>query len=296
MLKRIVTVVAFSILAPVALAAQETAPAPVPEPGPQGAEPAAVEAAPVCPPVPAKETKRRDLAKAHFGEGQRLSYEGDVEPAMAEFLCSLKMKEHPNTVYNVQQLARLSKNRQATIATLEAFLAENPASGAAVDIQTIVTSLKNEIAAEERAAEEARRAAEQTRLEAEAAAAEAARTPPPPPPKRHKEPKKDLGLFERQTTIYILWGAGGAAAFTGIVLQGLAGAAKSDAEDAKSFTGFKDSRDSMRDFQVGAIVGFAAAAVLGGAGLTLFLLDDTEEETQVALVPRSGGLGLEGSF
>jgi hypothetical protein len=275
-------------LAPRQSAAQEPEPAP---------EPAAAPAVPVCPPVPTKESKRRDLAKAHFGEGQRLSEEGAVEPALAEFLCSLKMKEHPNTVYNVQSLARLAKDRDATIATLEAFLAENPESAAASDIHAIIASLREEIAAEQRIMEQAR-AAELARLEAEARAAAAARTPPPLPPKPRKPPpKKDLGLFERQTTIYILWGAGGVAALTGIVLQGLAGSSKSDAEDASTFAEFKSSRDSMRSYQTGAIVGFSAAAILGGTGLALFLLDDTEEDgAKVALVPQPGGLGLEGSF
>ena len=94
-------------------------------------------------------------------------------------------------------------------------------------------------------------------------------------------------------------GIGGAGFVLGAVFQGLAGRARSDGEDTSDYGEFRDQQDSMKSFQVGAIVSFAVGAAAAATGMIILMAEEKntpEGEISVKINPYPGGLALRGTF
>ena len=245
-----------------------------------------------CPERPADEESATALAGTWFSKGTRLAEEESYAEAFVAFNCSLRMVEHPDTVFNAGQAARLSDNRNMALTMFRRYLAMAPDGHLAAKAEKLIDEIEREIEEEEQAA----------RAEAEAlrAAREAAAKPEPekaePETAVEEEPGIDRGRALK-TTGYISMGLGGAVLVTGALFHGLTLKAKSDAESTSSWADHKDYKSSMETRQVITIVGYAVGAVALGTGISLVALSGgTEDDTRVSFLPGPNGFLLSGTF
>ena len=236
-----------------------------------------------CPNRPAKQGRAKNKARKWFDKGEKLSKEARLEDSLDAFLCSLKMKGHENTVFNIAQISKLIDNKRSTLKRLRQFREENPDVDSAAEIDKLIGELEEELGE-----------GPPEPVVDESLFGEDEPEPEPVEPERSK--------IDRRTVSYILLGSAGATLVISAALQGAAGVNKNKAADATQWNAFSDKRDKMKGYQVGALIGFIVTGALAGAGLYLLLTDDRETESNdenevtMALVPAPAGIVLKGSF
>ena len=213
-----------------------------------------------CRPVPAREGRRKAVAGDLFARGEKAFAEKDYLKALKRFLCSLHTIEHEATVTNIHEIVKVTDNREVTVELLDAYIEMHPDGEMTSQIQEIRDS-----AAPEEDTEEA---------------------PPEPAPIPEPEPVRtcvsvpDIAPFQasverenRMHRLFGLAGLGSGAAFivAGAVFQGLSAAAGASADEASSYDDFISDIERKKQFQAGAIVGFATGAVTAGIGIATFV-------------------------
>ena len=237
-----------------------------------------------CPNRPAKAARAKNQARKWFDKGEKLSKKARLEDSLDAFLCSLKMKGHENTVFNIAQISKLIDDKRSTLKRLRQFREQNPNVDSAAEIDKLISELEEELG----------EGPPEPVLDDESLFGEEEPEPEP------EEPAQ--GKIDRRTLSYILLGSAGATAVISIALQGAAGVNKKKAADATEWNAFSDKRDKMKGYQTGALIGFIATGALAGVGLYLLLTDDREaeeddeNEVTLALVPAPAGVSLKGSF
>jgi hypothetical protein len=245
-----------------------------------------------CPQAPEDSLKLQMAAGELFAEADAQYSSGRPIEALKKFLCSHHVIQHENTLFNIAQIAKLDETEKEAIALLRDYVRHAEGSHKVDPIQEIIDELENAPAAQEE--------------DVSVAQATGPEEPPPPEPpaqgkedvqKRRGPPNEPKGT---KIAGLALMGTGGAALVVGAVLQGLAGSAKSDAEEAGTLNRFESAESKMKGFQIGALVGFVSGGVLAGVGVSLFIISkkDPNEHTDAAfyLTPHPGGVTLEGSF
>jgi len=242
----------------------------------------------VCPERPVDEDDRKALAGVWFSKGDELAAEGRYDEAVTAFQCSIGMVEHPDTIYNAAQAARLAGQHEVALQLLQRWLKLAPYDDMADDVVAQIDELEKTLGRNDR--------------------------PAPPSPEEERAPGTGGEYIEhpdgepREGEVSVLgvagWavlGVGAAAAIAGGVFQGLAAKFESEAEDTHDLDTFEDAQLKTDIYQKTAIAAFVVGGLALGAGVTMIVLgggddDDGDSADEVAIVPAPGGLLLRGSF
>jgi tetratricopeptide (TPR) repeat protein len=249
-----------------------------------------------CPIKPADAESAKALAKLWFDKGDRFVAEERYAEAYQAFRCSLRMVEHPATIFNAARAAHLAGGRDEAIALLEKLVAGSPYDDTTTDARRMLKELRAEREAEQEAAAEVDDAAAPapSPTPEEVADSAAPRTEPEATPQPEPAPRRASPLVA-SGAVAIAVGAAGVV--LGAVLQGLAGKAQKTTEETDDYAEYEKARSDLPTFQTGAIVGFAAGGALLGAGLAMALVGrNRDEHAAVSLAPAPGGLLLKGDF
>jgi tetratricopeptide (TPR) repeat protein len=244
-----------------------------------------------CPPKPKDEETAKRLAGTWFSSGEKFVEAQREQEALEAFNCSLKMVEHPATLFNAGQAARLVKKNTQALKLLKRYL---------------------EIAPQGQMSGKARKLARELENLQEEQQQQGLETPPittsPVQGNLIGYEKVDLQIAHATrnkkllTAGTISMGVGGAGVIAGIVLQILAGrTAQNDAEQADDYDEYKSLDDERKSYQVGAVVCFAVGAAAIGAGVAMILVAKKGEREQgsdikISLVPGLGSVTVVGRF
>jgi len=217
-----------------------------------------------CPKKPPADKRAQRWAGRWFVKGEQAAKQAKFQEALDSFLCSLHLSPHQNTVFNVAQLTNLVEDKSAAAASIKKFRQEHPESEFDDELADLAVSLD--------------------KSQGIAPAEEPAAGPPPPPidapPPEPSSGEADQAMSKNKALRGVGYSAIGAAGITlivGIVLQGMAGAAKKDADDAATYDAFQRSEDSMKGCQGGAVAMFVVAGVLAGAGILMVVVGRPDE-------------------
>lgn len=217
-----------------------------------------------CPPVPKQEAVALKKAGRYFAAGEKLAINGAYRKSLERYLCSLKMKEHPNTMFNIAQVAKLIENKGPILQLLKKFRNRNPEHPSVPEINRLIEkmekgdyeSINPQSPTEEPVVEK----------EPEIVAPVKDTEPPADLAMRNTGPSADeLRHRKRLKTAGIIFIAGGTV-FTGLGIGfGVASsAAKSDASAAMTYDNYDFYNQRHKAFAGVAITSF----ILGAASLT----------------------------
>jgi len=240
-----------------------------------------------CPKKPPADKRAQRWAGRWFVMGEQAAKQARFQEALESFLCSLHLSPHQNTVFNVAQLTNLVEDKATATTSIKKFREEHPESEFDDELSDLMVSLQKSQGI--------------TPVEEPAAG---------PPPPAVEQPEPSSGEAEGATPKgKALLGAGysaitvaGATLVIGFVLQGMAGAAKKDAEDASTIDGFQESEDNRKGRQAGAVAMYVMTGVLVGAGILMVVLGRPEDEAggdggaHVEITAGPGGAAINGRF
>ena len=95
-----------------------------------------------CPAVPEQEDVAVKKAGRFFTAGENLALKGQYNRSMQRYLCSLKMKAHPNTMFNIAQVAKLSDDKTPILKLLNRFREQNPEHAAVPEISRLIAKME----------------------------------------------------------------------------------------------------------------------------------------------------------
>ncbi|MCP4197855.1 MAG: hypothetical protein GY762_11965 [Proteobacteria bacterium] len=245
-----------------------------------------------CPAKPENEEAAKRLAGTWFSRGEKWVEEQHNQKALEAFNCSLTMVEHPATLFNAGQAARLVKKNTQALKLFARYLELAPQGQMSAKARNLISELEKQ--------------KEEQRKQQELA------TPPGATPPEHGEgagyEMVDLQTVHATrnkkllTAGYISVGVGGAGVIAGTVLQIFAGKiARRDAEQTDDYDQYRSLDDERKSYQIGAAVCFAVGAAAIGAGIAMILVAKKGEREQgadvrVSLVPGLGGVAVVGRF
>jgi hypothetical protein len=232
-----------------------------------------------CPEKPAVEGKARRLAGTLFGEAETAFDNGLYLKSLEQFLCSMVMVEHPNTVINIEKTLTNLKDKATALPLLRDYVAKVPNGELTENLVAIADRIEKEIQ-QEKAAHTECNCPEPVTVPVTCPEA-----PTCDKEQRHAE-RADRIL---STTGWADVGVGAAAFVSAIVLQGLAASEKNRAQNADTYDIFLDAEKKNRSFQIAATTMFITSALLAATGLThLFLLSSSQKKDAVAATPKTG--------
>jgi hypothetical protein len=250
-----------------------------------------------CPAVPAKEEVATKKAGRYFNEGAKLAEQEKYLQSLARYLCSLRMKPHPNTMFNIAQLAKLIVVRGPAIQQLIKFRNRNEGHPSLPEITDLIA-----------------------RMESGDIDAIGANTPPeepaPPEPSPPSEPQPadeeiansapepaatDKGDRRLKIAGITLLAGSGAFLAMGVGMNAAAAGAKKDAEGATSYDGFTYSEERMSNFTAGSVIGYLLTAGLATAGIVCLYrfrhpAEQPDPRTEMSVRLRPGFLSVSGTF
>ena len=250
----------------------------------------------VCPKMIPAGKRARKLAGKWFVKGEQATNEARFQEALDDFLCSLHIYPHQNTVFNVAQLTNLVRDKALATASLKKFREEHPTSEFDDELSDLIISLENSqgIAQPEKEVEEAPpEPAPRAELQQEIAiAAPSAKT-------ENKLKSKVLRISG-----FVAIASASATIAVGIVLQALAGEAKKNAESSTNYDMFRQYEDDRKSRQNGATAMYVVTGVLAGAGTALVIFGREKKETKgesqfgaaLNAAPGSVGMTVTGRF
>jgi hypothetical protein len=219
-----------------------------------------------CPKLPDDPVKAQILAGELFTKAEQKYLTSKPIEALKGFLCSHHVIQHENTLFNIAQIAKVSKLKDAALEMLKDYVENVKRSTKTDPIRDIIAELKSDDGDVETA---------QPTPETTAPSRPAADTPVETEPK----PSSDdtAGTNGARIASWILMGTGGGCLIAGAVMQGVSGGAQTRAEETNQYSVFQKERDKMHLAQRVAIAGFASGGVLLGVGLALFVVSGTRE-------------------
>jgi tetratricopeptide (TPR) repeat protein len=245
-----------------------------------------------CPQRPENEETARKLAGSWFARGENLVDQQRDQEALAAFNCSLRMVEHPATLFNAGQAARLVGKHAEALRLLKRYLELAPHGQMSDKAKNIISELENVQETENKQQElqtppEAMRQQQGATGEHDLRSLESAAA----------DKKKAL-----LTAGYVSLGLGAAGVVTGTVLQILAGkTARADARETDDYDAYQDLENDRKSYQIGAVVCFAVGGAAIGAGLAMILVAKKGEKengsgANITLVPGPGSVSIVGRF
>lgn len=244
-----------------------------------------------CPRLPDDSVQAQLSAGQLFDAAEKHYRAGRPVEALTSFLCSFQIVQHENTVFNIAQIAKLSQNRDVYLDLLKDFVANTNGRVKVDPIREIIAELDSSYKNE----------SSDSPLKAGPPDEKVAAALPESDPAENGPPSVEAAAEKKRRSMKVagwaVFGAGAASAAVGGVLQGLSASAQQDAATQDTLTGFTTAESKMKNFQVGAIAGFATGGALIATGLVLVLLSDkTHESKTVSVIPTVGGLAVTGRF
>jgi tetratricopeptide (TPR) repeat protein len=245
-----------------------------------------------CPPKPENAEAARKFAGSWFGKGEKLVDEQRDQEALEAFNCSLRMVEHPATLFNAGQAARLVGKHTEALKLLRRYVELAPRDPMSDKAKKIISELEN-VGEDENKQEELQTPPEALRQEQGEAGEHDMLT------SKTEVTDKKRSLL---TAGYVSLGLGAAGVVTGTVLQILAGkTALNDGSEADDYDEYRRLDDDRKSYQIGAVIGFAVGGAALGAGLTMILIakkgeKEKSSDARISLVPGPGSVSIVGRF
>ena len=245
-----------------------------------------------CPPVPKQESVALKKAGRYFAVGEKMAVNGAYKKSLERYLCSLKMKEHPNTMFNIAQVAKLIEKKEPALRLLKKFKDKNPEHPAVPEITQLIDKMErgefDAINAQSTDSEEATTTQVAEPVESE-----------PPPPAQMATPPLDTSIASgKRSKIRKLRVAGilliaGGTVFTGMGIGMTAGAlkAQSNSSNAESDADFQYYNDRRAGLAAGAVISYIAGVACLTTGVILLIKSkklkkkSTPQKTDLTLSP-----------
>ncbi|MBN2525625.1 MAG: hypothetical protein JXR76_04465 [Deltaproteobacteria bacterium] len=227
-----------------------------------------------CPAVPGQESLAVKKAGKYFAAGQKMAVQGFYKKSLERYLCSLKMKEHPNTMFNIAQVAKLIDNKKPALHLLKKFRENHPEHPSANEIDQLIAKMEkgeyDTINADDPPEESLPNEFEDAMVattEPEAAPPTEASEPEPSIAKGNSAPTEQQVKKRRITGILLIVGG---TVFTGMGIGFAIGAslAKDNALSADAYNDYERYDKQRQGFAALSVTSF----VLGAAGLTTGLI------------------------
>lgn len=269
-----------------------------------------------CPDVPSSEGARRKLAGEWFGRAQNAAEKGQYAIAVEAFECSLRMVEHPDTVFNAAKAARLAGDPERAVAYAKKYLILAPEGAVAAEAANMIEELGESVSEEAGSAESqgttepptSKPPAETQEPRESDVAAEGGvsgpaheDTTPPEPAVDETAPSGAEARSEGARSEWfiagtITLGAGATGLVVGAVMQGIASKAWADGKDTDSYEDFQKYQDKLSGFQTAALAGLIAGGIVAGAGVLILVLRERENRRTRPIVLYPSGVGISGRF
>ncbi|MBN2344431.1 MAG: hypothetical protein JXR45_23245 [Deltaproteobacteria bacterium] len=251
-----------------------------------------------CPKPPKDSTQTQIVAGDMFASAEQNYQENKPLDALKEFLCSHRIIQHENTLFNIAQISKLDENREKSIEILKDFVSHTQGNHIISPIQEIIDDL------EEKSAAAGVSEPSDTDTEEESSAAVEDQPPKPKPAETAPQNEPTVSTNTDSTkrlriTGVVLMAVGGGALVTGSIFQGLASRAQGNAEETDNYSVFQKEQDDMQKYQTIALVGFIIGGVMAGTGMVLFLMSqkkEVAEPSNVVFVPTLQGVAVTGRF
>jgi hypothetical protein len=239
----------------------------------------ALEVAGDCPPRPAAGVEARKLAGEWFARAGKLAEVEMYSDAARAFACSLRMVEHPFTLFNAARAVWLSGRPEPALEILDRIPALAPDESVVEKAGALEREIREHLAA---------RSPEPGEAPVEERGEPGERTPAadegPPAAERAPSPLRSGG--------WVAVGVGGGALVAAIVLQGLAGAERRTTESTRDYAEFAAAERAMDKYQRGAWVGWAVGGAVLVTGAVLLIVGGGEPAAvEVGLAPNGVVLG-----
>ena len=246
-----------------------------------------------CPEVPTAEKEKRQLAGEWFSKAQALAKSAQYTEALSAFQCSIRMVEHPDTVFNAAQAAALNGDTAIALQLAERYLILAPDGEVAAEAEKMIAELKP---TENVGAELVDSSPSENTVTVTTTEPPAESKPKPEQQKPQKTTPEPEPSAEPLTVAgYVSIGLGGAGLVAGAVLQGLASKAWSDGKNTDNYDEFVRYKYKLEGLQTGALVGLIAGGIVTGAGTIMELIARKGRgKKRVGIHP--AGLGIYGRF
>jgi len=233
-----------------------------------------------CPEKPVDKESAVALAGIWFDRGIGLVDAGHDQEALGAFACSMRMVEHPDTVFNAAQAARLADKPELALRLFQRYVSIAPYGSMSRKAERIIRELKQEVPLDD----------------LEKSDFEPVRRPPYPPmelapfPEEQTRERASLKTAAIAATV-----TGGAAILAGSVLQVFAYKAVLDGEQADNYPDeWQEHEQRMNALQSAAVATFVVGGVVAGTGLALFMIHklkkNRSKETAITVLPHHLGV------
>ncbi|MBN2716203.1 MAG: hypothetical protein JXX14_10140 [Deltaproteobacteria bacterium] len=257
-----------------------------------------------CPAVPAKDEPALKKAGRFFAVGEKLAINGEYKRSLQRYLCSLKMKAHPNTMFNIAQVAKLIENKAPAIQLLKDFRDKNPEHASVPEINQLIALMEkgdydaiNSVPPESEVT-----TAETETAEPVSTSSQTVEPAPIAPAPTNTRPEKDRDSQKRnkrRMITGIVFIAGGAVTTgLGIGMTVAAGKAKHNGLNASTYSDFQYYDQRQINFTAGAVVSYLLGAAFLTTGIILCLKSkkagrnstDSTAPPQVAIISTGPGM------
>ena len=250
-----------------------------------------------CPLKPEDQAAVSKLAGELFNRGELCVKAQDFDQALAAFSCSLQMVEHKATLHNIAKSAELVTDKPEAARQLKLALAVLKDEEIVEGVKKIIEDLGVDISDQPIAS------ASTAPIPVEPPPAVEKVAPQPPvreaaaPAEQIKPRAAPVSQRSNWTTLgYVALGAGSASLITGVVLAALANQAKTRGEETSDPLKFKNYKDDLKGYQLGAILSFVAGGLIGGAGVAVIMIAHKQERADVAIALSGNAIAISGRF
>jgi hypothetical protein len=241
-----------------------------------------------CPKTPGDIASTKALAGELFAEGQKLFQRKQFEKAVSVFLCSLRLVEHENTVFNIAACLKNTPQKKTTLVPLREYVRDNPAARSSMELRALIRHVETAWGQPPSNLPEA--PSQPPKDSTEPSLPEEADTSFQPLPYLHlPETQETAAPPVKQTRKILGWAAialGAASVITAPVLLGLSLAAKDEANTTAQYADFEEARSRMHDLRMGGWITLSLGAALMATGAILLPLpgrNDSSEKTSPEL-------------
>jgi tetratricopeptide (TPR) repeat protein len=250
--------------------------------------------------MPEDDTARRALAKRWFARGEADAKAGNEVEALKAYQCSMSFVPHGFTAYNVAQIAEKTGDVELAIASYRKYLLLIPDAKDATQVNERMDQLRERLA-KMREAEKAAQANKGT----DSSLDSLLNRPPVEPPKpRHRRvapvtpdvsEKKSDSIWASKTTSWVTLGSGGALLVGGLVSNLMARSQMDTCrtryknEDQSGAESACSNAKALAYLSYGL---FGVGAVAVTAGVTLLILQSSDDTEVTANALPEGGFGL----
>jgi hypothetical protein len=265
-----------------------------------------------CPKIPPNAAKAQMAAGNAFARAESNYQSGKPMKALKGFLCSHRIMQHENTLFNIAQIAKLEEQQAQAVVILETFVESVESKHVVEPIAEILADIA-EPAESSDATSEPADAPEEPSATVDAPSEPSASSDDGVGVSDDSDEELETPAAETETLALevkptrkgkkiagvVMLSVGIASLATGALFQGFAGNAKNSAEATDQYDTFQAEEEDMKLFQAIGISGFAAGGVLVAVGAIVLGTSGKKESNQQAhlvVSPKFSGVSLQRSF